>query len=182
MYYGGRIVAFVGPSSVGKTTLLEGVVRSLEERGLWVGVVKHSCHSVHPDRPGKDSARLYAAGAEAVVLAGANQIVSFVRRETPPRLSDALVALPPGLDLVLAEGFASEPIPRVAVLPAGAAPPLSLRKGGPLLRTVVAAAPRNGSPPEFPPGLVAELADELAALATGPATRTFGEPRGGARI
>ena len=59
-----HVIGFVGPSSVGKTTLLEAIVPELQRRGLWVGVVKHSRHEVDVDRPGKDSARLNAAGAD----------------------------------------------------------------------------------------------------------------------
>jgi len=103
MLNGVPVIGFVGPSSTGKTSLLEGVVRVLQQRGIELGVVKHSCHEVETDKPGKDSARLYAAGAEAVVLAGSNQIVTFVRRDTPPRLADTLIALPLGLDVILVE-------------------------------------------------------------------------------
>ncbi len=78
-----HVIGFVGPSSVGKTTLLEALVPELQRRGLWVGVVKHSRHEVDVDRPGKDSARLTAAGADAVVLAAQNQLVTWVGPTNP---------------------------------------------------------------------------------------------------
>ncbi len=165
MRKGVPIVAFVGPSAAGKTALLERVVRVLEGRAVCVGVVKHSSHRVCPDQPGKDSARLYAAGAEAVVLAAPNQIASFVRRETPPPLMDALLALPPGLDIVLVEGFARESVSRVVVLPSSAETWPRFAQRGPILRTVIARSTEDGKGPDFPPGLVEELAGELATLA-----------------
>lgn len=164
----GPVVGFVGPSSVGKTSLLEAVVAALQRRRLWVGVVKHSCHEVEPDRAGKDSSRLYAAGADAVALAGSNLVASFVRRDTPPGLRDALLALPPGLDLVLVEGFAWEPIPRYVVLPVNGSDPARYGERGPVLRTLVAPPARPGRRPEFAPALVREIVDELAARAEQP--------------
>ncbi len=159
MRHGLPVIGFVGPSSSGKTTLLEGLVRTLEEQDVSVGVVKHSCHDVSADQPGKDSARLYAAGAEAVALAGQNQIATFVRRETPPRLGDALLSLPAGLDVVLVEGFAWEPIPRYLVLPEGFTDTSRYSEHGPILGTFV---PKGE--PLFPPEVIEELAREVADL------------------
>lgn len=158
-------IGFVGPSSTGKTTLLEGVVRTLEQRGIWVGVVKHACSEVHPDRPGKDSARLYAAGAEAVVLAAPNQMVTFVRTGMSPRLGDALASLPPGLDLVLVEGFSWERIPRYLILPPGGNDARSHEHGGPVIREVEAPPSADGQPPAFDPALIEGIADEIVRLA-----------------
>ncbi|MFQ5697572.1 MAG: molybdopterin-guanine dinucleotide biosynthesis protein B [Myxococcota bacterium] len=115
---GAPVIGLVGPSGVGKTTLLECTVATLRAWAVDVGVVKHSSRAVQVDRPGKDSDRLYRAGAAAVALAMPGQIATFVRRDpTRPSLSEALAALPADLDLVLVEGFAWEPIPRWVLLP-----------------------------------------------------------------
>jgi molybdopterin-guanine dinucleotide biosynthesis protein MobB len=176
MRSGCPVIGFVGPSSAGKTTLLEGIVRSLQDRGVSVGVVKHTCHEVHPDEPGKDSARLYEAGADAVALAAPNQLVTFARREMEPRLADALIGLPPGLDVVLVEGFSWERIPRYVVLPAGLDPLPRHTARGALLGTITAPSPAGGRPPVFPPELVERLASEIATsmrtLSPGPDTET----------
>jgi molybdopterin-guanine dinucleotide biosynthesis protein MobB len=160
-----HVIGFVGPSSAGKTTLLEGVVRALQVRGLWVGVVKHSCHRIDLDEPGKDTARLSAAGADAVVLAAQNQLVTFVPREMPPRLADAVLSLPPGLDVVLVEGFAQERIPRYVVLPPGSEGEARFAEGGRVIRTIMAPQPSETAPPAYPPELIEEIASEIAVLA-----------------
>jgi molybdopterin-guanine dinucleotide biosynthesis protein MobB len=159
------VIGFVGPSSTGKTALLEQLVPALENRGLSVGVVKHSCHDVCTDQPGKDSARLYAAGAHAVALAAQNQIATFVRRDTPPRLADALASLPAGLDIVLVEGFSWEPIPRYRVQPEGSTPGDAHQDHGPLLGTIVVRANRKRGEPLFPPHVVEGLIRDIASLA-----------------
>ncbi len=160
-----HVIGFVGPSSVGKTTLLEALVPELQGRGLWVGVIKHCCHEVDVDRPGKDSARLTAAGANAVVLAAQNQLVTWVPREMPPRLSDAIVGLPPGLDVVLVEGFASESIPRYVVLPSGSDEAVHYAGRGRVIRTIIAPPRLAGAPPRFSAALVHEISLEIALLA-----------------
>lgn len=106
------VLAFSGPSGSGKTTLLVKLIPALCARGLTIAALKRSGH-VHPfDRPRKDSARLRQAGALAVVLTGPHEVAYF----GPPRGGiDALLALLPPCDLVVAEGFKGEPLPRVEV-------------------------------------------------------------------
>jgi len=114
------VIGIVGSSGVGKTTLLERLLPALESRGIAVGAAKHASHGFLADRPGKDSHRLYEAGARAVALISTEQVAVFRRLDgslvRPPALADALAALPPSLDFVLAEGFAWEPIPRVVLV------------------------------------------------------------------
>jgi molybdopterin-guanine dinucleotide biosynthesis protein MobB len=161
------VIGFVGSSGVGKTTLLEHLVPALEARGLAVGVVKHASHGFVADRPGKDSYRLYAAGARAVALASREQIALFQRRPDDeaaddPSLDDALETLPPGLDVVLVEGFAWAPIPRVILVKGAEAPRREHLQGGPLVRFVRTREPAPGERFELPAGAVdAVLRDVL---------------------
>jgi molybdopterin-guanine dinucleotide biosynthesis protein B len=106
------ILAFSGPSGSGKTTLLVKLLPALVARGLTVAALKHSGHA-HPfDRPRKDSARLKVAGAVAVALQGPAEVAYF---GPPVKGIRALARLLPEVDLVLAEGFKDEPVPRVEV-------------------------------------------------------------------
>lgn len=72
------VVSVVGPSGVGKTTLVEQLIAELVDRGLHVGSVKHAPHGFDVDRPGSDSHRHRAAGAHRVLLAGSGQAVLFI--------------------------------------------------------------------------------------------------------
>jgi molybdopterin-guanine dinucleotide biosynthesis protein MobB len=155
------IVGFVGHSGVGKTTLLERLIPPLTGRGLAVGVVKHASHGFLADRPGKDSYRLYESGANAVALISHQQVATFIRTEpaaeTDVSLADALAGLPRDLDLVLAEGFSWEPIPRVVLFRQHEEPaPEHIERGEVIERVCVPSAP-PGKPPLFSETLIDSL-------------------------
>jgi molybdopterin-guanine dinucleotide biosynthesis protein MobB len=171
-------VAVVGASGAGKTSLLEDLLPALRGRGFAVGAVKHASHGFEADRPGKDSQRLFGAGADAVALVSAAQVATFARPEPGgPRLRDALAALPPGLDLVLVEGFSWERIPRVVVAaPGDARLPEHLRSGE-VVALIAAPPAQPGCRPRFEPCWVASLVETLASRARGPR-----DAAGGARI
>ncbi len=107
------VLAVSGPSGAGKTRLLVGLIPALERRGLRVGALKHAGHPHPLDRPGTDSARLRRAGALAVAVQGPAEMAFF----GPPLRGGprALARLLPPVDLVLAEGFKRQPLPRLEV-------------------------------------------------------------------
>lgn len=110
------VLGVAGYSGSGKTTLLEKVIPLLCAAGVDVAVIKHTHHDVDWDQPGKDSWRHREAGARQVLLAGARRRLLV---ETMPQGNDAplashVAALRP-CDLVLAEGFKHEPVPRLEV-------------------------------------------------------------------
>lgn len=106
------IVAVSGRSGSGKTRLLARLLPALARRGVSCAVVKHTRHPHAFDRPGKDTDVLRRAGAVAAAIAGPERMAWF---GPAPRGLRALAALMPPVDLVLAEGFRGEPVPRIEV-------------------------------------------------------------------
>ncbi|BDG06254.1 molybdopterin-guanine dinucleotide biosynthesis protein B [Anaeromyxobacter oryzae] len=106
------IVAVSGPSGVGKTRLLARLVAHLAARGVRVGILKHTGHPHALDAPGKDTDVLRRAGAVAAAIEGPSEMAYF-----GPALGGAraLARMLPPVDLVLAEGWKREPLPRVEV-------------------------------------------------------------------
>lgn len=111
-----KSLGFVGWSGVGKTTLIEQLVRVLVAEGLSVSLIKHTHHDFDLDQTGKDSHRYRAAGATEVVLAGAHRwaLLHERRSEDAECLSELLGRLAP-CDLVLVEGFKKAAIPKIEV-------------------------------------------------------------------
>ncbi|WP_428374937.1 molybdopterin-guanine dinucleotide biosynthesis protein B [Lichenicoccus sp.] len=114
-----NVLGIIGRSGSGKTTLLTALLPRLARLGLLVSTVKHTHHAVDLDRPGKDSWRHREAGAHEVLLVGDQRwALLHERRATPPDeggLAELLPRLAP-VDLVLVEGFARTPGPRLEVL------------------------------------------------------------------
>lgn len=121
------VVGFAAFSGTGKTTLLCRLIPLLRERGLRLGLVKHSHHAFEIDRPGKDSHRLRQAGAARVVVASARRRALIARHSPPGRLTldDFLRRLDDGaLDLLLVEGYKYYPIPKIELHRPGLGYPL----------------------------------------------------------
>lgn len=156
------VVAVVGFSDTGKTTLLERLIPRMRARGLTVGAIKHTSHGFAADRPGKDSHRIYSAGACAVTLVSGQQLATFRRRaEGDVSLSEALAELPVGLDLVLVEGFAWEPVPRIVLVRVGQVLAKDHLEAGPVLATLEVDEPLADGPPEFKDDVLESLVEQL---------------------
>ena len=106
------VLGVCGFSGAGKTTLLERVLPELAKRGLRVAVVKHDAHGIQVDRPGKDSDRLFTAGAD-VLLQGPDEALLRTRREYGGDLAAALALLSPHHDLILVEGHKDSPCSKI---------------------------------------------------------------------
>ena len=109
------ILGVCGYSGSGKTTLLEQMIPRLRARGLQVAVVKHDVHGIDVDRPGKDSDRLFRAGAD-MVLQGADEELVRSHRQTPRGLESRLAAMACEYDLVLVEGHKTSPFSKIWLL------------------------------------------------------------------
>lgn len=106
------VLAVCGWGGSGKTTVLEKVIPLLVDRGLRVAVVKHDAHGIQVDREGKDSARLFAAGAD-IHLRGPDEHMWRMRPPPEDRLDRTIVFLLSTHDVVLVEGHKEAPLPKV---------------------------------------------------------------------
>jgi len=111
-----KLIGLAGWSGAGKTTLLERVIPHLIARGLSVSTLKHAHHKFDVDVPGKDSWKHRQAGATEVLVASANRfaLMHELRGAPEPTLPELLSLLSP-VDLVIVEGFKSDPHPKIEV-------------------------------------------------------------------
>ncbi|TCK18914.1 molybdopterin guanine dinucleotide biosynthesis accessory protein MobB [Thiogranum longum] len=110
------VIGFAAYSGTGKTTLLTQLLPALSAQGLRIGMIKHSHHDFEIDKPGKDSYRLRAAGAQQILIASPHRTV-WIGENTQPREPQlaALLAriMPDSVDLVLVEGFRHVEFPKI---------------------------------------------------------------------
>lgn len=120
-----KVLGIAGYSGSGKTTLIERIVPLLVEAGLRVSLVKHAHHEFDVDHPGKDSWRHRHAGCAEVLVSSSLRwaLMHELRGAPEPALEELLARLSP-CDLVLVEGYKSDPIPKIEVHRSGGARPL----------------------------------------------------------
>ncbi len=118
------IVAFVGRSNSGKTTVVERLLPVFGARGYRIAVVKHTLRrDIESDLPGKDTRRFWDAGAVHTTLATADRIVHTQRYDAPPSLEIALRGVGE-VDLILLEGYKDGSQPKIEVVRAARDPDL----------------------------------------------------------
>ena len=108
------LVAIVGNSGVGKTTLIEKLIPELKQRDLCVGTIKHDVHGFQMDKPGKDSWRHKQAGATTSIISSPNQIGIVIDVDHDHR-PDELIPFLSNVDIILAEGYKMGSKPKIEI-------------------------------------------------------------------
>ena len=111
-----KVIGLAGWSGAGKTTLLTRVIPHLLGEGLRVSVIKHAHHNFDVDVPGKDSWRHRQAGAEQVMVSSGKRwaLMHELRGTSEPRLPELLAKMA-RVDLIVVEGYKSEPHRKIEV-------------------------------------------------------------------
>jgi len=139
-----KIISFTGYSGSGKTTFIEKLIPVLKKRGLHTGLIKHDAHEFDIDKPGKDSFRYRAAGADVVgifskskaAVYGSNELMlpsgaadlknadtdrihdsdgSDYIQKTGTAVSEMLDLMPSDLDIIIIEGSRDSCIPKIGI-------------------------------------------------------------------
>ena len=111
-----KAIGIAGYSGSGKTTLIEKVIPVLVRGGLRVSLIKHAHHEFDVDQPGKDSYRHRHAGCAEVLISSSKRwaLMHELRGAQEPGLAEQMKRLSP-CDLVIVEGYKSEPIAKIEV-------------------------------------------------------------------
>lgn len=107
-----KVLAVVGPSDSGKTTVVAALAGRLAERGD-VATVKHLTHEPDVDTEGKDTARHRAGGASRTV--GLTDDGSWFATGERRTLDDVLASFAPDHEYAVVEGFSDSDLPKVVL-------------------------------------------------------------------
>ena len=110
-----KVVNVIGKgSNVGKTTLMEGLISELKNRGLTVATIKHDVHGFDIDKKGKDTYRHRQAGAETVVISSKNRFAMIKELEEEVSLEE-IIKMVSDKDIVLVEGYKKSNLRKIEV-------------------------------------------------------------------
>ncbi|HAV10268.1 MAG TPA: molybdopterin-guanine dinucleotide biosynthesis protein B [Dehalococcoidia bacterium] len=99
------IIAIVGRSKTGKTTLVEKLVTILAGRGYRMATAKHVHHKLEFDKTGKDRWRHIDAGSKAVVFGSSDKVNMIQPVKDALNLDSMLRLLGEDYDLIIVEAF-----------------------------------------------------------------------------
>jgi molybdopterin-guanine dinucleotide biosynthesis protein MobB len=135
----------------------------MARRGHRVGALKHGPDGFEIDRPGKDTHRFTAAGADTTVIASSEKVAMVHRLPGEVPVEELLARHFPEADIVLVEGFKGSALPKIEVHRAGVSGGLVCRGAvnDPALVAVASDGPLDVDVPVLPLGDPSAVADFL---------------------
>ncbi len=110
------ILGIYGHKKSGKTVLVEELIRNLTEMGYGVATIKHTYHKDHGlDVEGTDTWRHAQAGAKIVSLSTDEETFYILKRNLKLHDIESQIEELDPVDIIIAEGFKGEEIPKIAV-------------------------------------------------------------------
>ena len=110
-----KVVNIVGSgSNVGKTFLLEGLIKELKKRGHSVANIKHDVHGFDIDKKGKDTYKHREAGSETVIISSKNRLAMIKELEEETNLNN-IIEMVLDKDIVLVEGYKKSDLRKIEV-------------------------------------------------------------------
>ena len=114
-----KVVNIVGSSSnVGKTYLLEGLIKELKIRGYSIATIKHDVHGFDIDKKGKDTYKHREAGSETVIISSKNRFAMIKELEEETELND-IIKMVKDKDIILIEGYKKSNLRKIEVFRKG---------------------------------------------------------------
>jgi len=152
------IIGIAGWKNSGKTTLAVRLVEELTGRGFRVATIKHAHHALRLDEEGTDSARHRAAGAAQVAVVSSKRW-ALMTEGPEPDFADILGRLDT-CDVVIVEGYKSQPIRKIETRRKDAKPGFDLAGNDPNVIAIASDEKQNGAGlPHFNLDAIADIAD-----------------------
>lgn len=110
-----KVINIIGEkSNVGKTFVIEGIIKELKSRGLTIATIKHDVHGFDIDKKGKDTYKHREAGAETVIISSMSRVAIIKELKEETNLND-LINLAKDKDVILIEGYKKSNLRKIEV-------------------------------------------------------------------
>ncbi len=110
------IISIVGKKNAGKTTLINGLIPKLKERGHTVGTLKYNIRKFDIDHEGKDTYKYFHSGADSIALTSQNKLAVVKRLLNPLKLNEIIETHLNNVRIVLVEGYRENDYPRIRIM------------------------------------------------------------------
>lgn len=110
-----KVINVIGyKSNVGKTTLMEGLIKELKSRGLSIATIKHDVHNFDIDKKGKDTYKHREAGAETVIISSSKRF-AIIKEVNEEENLEKLLYFAKDKDIILVEGYKKSNLRKIEV-------------------------------------------------------------------
>ena len=114
-----KVINIIGEkSNVGKTFVMEGLIRELKSRNLSIATIKHDVHGFDIDKKGKDTYKHREAGSETVIISSSSRLAIIKELNEETELYD-IINLAIDKDIVLVEGYKKSNLRKIEVYRSG---------------------------------------------------------------
>lgn len=110
-----KVINIIGyKSNVGKTTLMEGLIKELKSRNYSIATIKHDVHNFDIDKKGKDTYKHREAGAETVIISSPKKF-AIIKEVNQEENLDDLLYFAKDKDIILVEGYKKSNLRKIEV-------------------------------------------------------------------
>ena len=110
-----KVINIIGSgSNVGKTYVMEGLIKELKSRGLSIATIKHEVHEYNKVKEGKDTYKHRKAGSETVIISSKNRLAMIKELKEETDLQD-IIKMPSDKDIILVEGYKKSNLRKIEV-------------------------------------------------------------------
>lgn len=111
-----KVINVVGcKSNVGKTYVMEGIIRELKKRNYKIATIKHDVHNFDIDYEGKDTYKHRMAGADTVIISSKNRYAKIRELKEEINLEDIIKDIIKDNDVILVEGYKNSNLRKIEV-------------------------------------------------------------------
>lgn len=110
-----KVINIIGEkSNVGKTFVIEGLIRELRSRNLSVATIKHDIHEFDIDKKGKDTYKHREAGSETIIISSSSRLAIIKELKEETKFYD-LINIAIDKDIILVEGYKKSSLRKIEV-------------------------------------------------------------------